>query len=324
MLTTLPSSFVVLPSELERGRGWASIAGGGGGGARGRRESRGDVSTTLIEDDDSENATVAAAASTGAPPGAGMELTAFALRCARTKGTEFAWLDAGAHARVIPDALAFFIQRARFHAAARTLWWRNRSGSSVSGGRVGKGAGSTRYRDRDRGVDRPIARGWPRIFIATHALSSGFARLAPLLTTAAPFLRHGASTPLFAMNAAVGVVTASVRAEYAVGFFASVGGSRLASGRANSGLAFAALFLLTVALVPVFSFFELGALVGSLFVGAGGRGGRRDVGVYGKGYDEAKIPLRAAGAAASDADPGAADVERGERRRVRWTRETRV
>ena len=48
------------------------------------------------------------------------------------------------------------------------------------------------------------------------------------------------------------------------------------------------------------------------------------MGVYGKGYDEAKIPLRAAGAAASDADPGAADVERGERRRVRWTRETRV
>jgi hypothetical protein len=76
--------------------------------------------------------------------------------------------------------------------------------------------------------------------------------------------------------------------------------------------------------------FELGALAGSLFVRAHSGARRREPNNTPARHpknarydDEAKTPLRAAGAAASDRpDAGSADVERGERRRARWTRET--
>ena len=185
------------------------------------------------------------------PPG--MELASFALRCGE-RGALFAWLDAGVHAPVTRGWLALFASRTREYAGRWTL---------------------------ATGADVPLAFG-TQANIFWRTWSDAFAKLAPALCVASPFVQHAPTNEGFAVACGLGLAAALVTFQYAVGFYASAGPKHLAKGAAGYAL-YHLLFVLTLALVPVFSLFELVAMLVAACVAPRFGRGRREGG-EGRGY----------------------------------------
>ena len=196
------------------------------------------------------------------PPG--MELASFALRCGE-RGALFAWLDAGVHAPVTRGWLALFASRTREYAGRWTL---------------------------ATGADVPLAFG-TQANIFWRTWSDAFAKLAPALCVASPFVQHAPTNEGFAVACGLGLAAALVTFQYAVGFYASAGARHLAKGAAGYAL-YHLLFVLTLALVPMFSLFELVAMLASACVAPRFRSGeaaRREE-EEGRGYRRSAGPGR--------------------------------
>ena len=196
------------------------------------------------------------------PPG--MELASFALRCGE-RGALFAWLDAGVHAPVTRGWLALFASRTREYAGRWTL---------------------------ATGADIPLAFG-TQANIFWRTWSDAFAKLAPALCVASPFVQHAPTNEGFVVACGLGLAAALVTFQYAVGFYASAGARHLAKGAAGYAL-YHLLFVLTLALVPVFSLFELVAMLASACVAPRFRSGeaaRREE-EEGRGYRRSAGPGR--------------------------------
>ena len=129
-------------------------------------------------------------------------------------------------------------------------------------------------------------------------VSGAFAKLAPILCFAAPFVRRATGPEALALALGVGVVAAAQTFVYAVGFYVSSGARHLARG-APGYVLYLLLFAATLALVPLFSLFELSAIVASpLFAarrGAEARGKRAPP----RGFSGGGADARSAGSASS-------------------------
>ena len=181
------------------------------------------------------------------PPGT--EMTSFALRCGQL-GVKFSWLDAGVHVPIVPGLFALFRQRVRDHAGNLLLM----------------------------GEDSALE---PRTqtFLAVYCVSNFFAKIAPILTAISPLVIHMPGESAFVLACLVGVTTALVRFVYALGFYVSSGARHLARGPAGYVL-YWILFALTLALTPLFSAFELVAMIASVFAAPTLREGHGGVGGY--------------------------------------------
>ena len=193
----------------------------------------------------------------------------------RRRGALFAWLDAGVHAPVTRGWLALFASRTREYAGRWTL---------------------------ATGADVPLAFG-TQANIFWRTWSDAFAKLAPALCVASPFVQHAPTNEGFAVACGLGLAAALVTFQYAVGFYASAGARHLAKGAAGYAL-YHLLFVLTLALVPVFSLFELVAMLVAACVAPRFRSGeaaRREE-EEGRGYRRSAGPGRAprAGSVHSD------------------------
>ena len=180
------------------------------------------------------------------PPGT--EHTSFALRCSN-RGAQFAWLDAGVHVPVPPGGFAaLFARRAREHASlARLLMEETIAGEEGKSRRSLDGAG----------LD-PAS----QTLLASMCVSGAFATLAPILCFAAPFLKRATGPEATALAVGVGAVAAARVFVYAVGFYVSSGARHLARG-APGYVLYLLLFAATLALVPLFSLFELSTMLAS-------------------------------------------------------------
>ena len=169
----------------------------------------------------------------GTPPGT--EHTAFTLRCLN-RGARFSWLDAGVHVPVTQGSFALFKNRARENASLNQLLVEDSSD--------------------------PVTRISPatQTLLATMCVSSGFAKLAPVCVAIAPFVHHAGTSDAFVLACLVGTVAAAQMFVYAVGFYVSSGARHLARGAPGYVLYFF-LFLLTLLLTPLFSAFELFAIL---------------------------------------------------------------
>ena len=198
------------------------------------------------------------------PPGT--EHTSFALRCSN-RGARFAWLDAGVHVPVAPGGFAaLFARRAREHASlARLLTEESRRrpadepASSKTNDDDDDDDDDARASDATRAVGLDPA---SQTLLAMMCVSGAFATLAPVLCFAAPFVRRTTGPEATALAVGVGVVAAGRVFVYAVGFYVSSGARHLARG-APGYVLYLLLFLATLALVPLFSLLELGAMVAS-------------------------------------------------------------
>ena len=192
------------------------------------------------------------------PPGT--EHTSFALRCSH-RGAQFAWLDAGVHVPVPPGGFAaLFCRRAREHAALARLL-AEESHDSRDSGRDATNARTEKVEEEDEGGSvglSPVS----QTLLATMCVSGAFAKLAPILCLAAPFARRATGPEATALAVGVGVVAAFQTFVYAVGFYVSSGARHLARG-APGYVLYLLLFTATLVLVPLFSLFELGAMVAS-------------------------------------------------------------
>ena len=223
------------------------------------------------------------------PPGT--EHTSFALRCSN-RGAQFAWLDAGVHVPVAPGGFAaLFARRAREHAAlARLLTEESLSPRKETAGR--------KPTDEDDEYGSATLNPASQTLLATMCVSDAFAKLAPILCFAAPFVRRATGPEALALALGVGVVAAAQTFVYAVGFYVSSGARHLARG-APGYVLYLLLFAATLALVPLFSLFELSAIVASpLFAarrGAEARGKRAPP----RGFSGGGADARSAGSASS-------------------------
>ena len=223
------------------------------------------------------------------PPGT--EHTSFALRCSN-RGAQFAWLDAGVHVPVAPGGFAaLFARRAREHAAlARLLTEESLSPRKETAGR--------KPTDEEDEYGSATLNPASQTLLATMCVSDAFAKLAPILCFAAPFVRRATGPEALALALGVGVVAAAQTFVYAVGFYVSSGARHLARG-APGYVLYLLLFAATLALVPLFSLFELSAIVASpLFAarrGAEARGKRAPP----RGFSGGGADARSAGSASS-------------------------
>ena len=223
------------------------------------------------------------------PPGT--EHTSFALRCSN-RGAQFAWLDAGVHVPVAPGGFAaLFARRAREHAAlARLLTEESLSPRKETAGR--------KPTDEEDEYGSATLNPASQTLLATMCVSGAFAKLAPILCFAAPFVRRATGPEALALALGVGVVAAAQTFVYAVGFYVSSGARHLARG-APGYVLYLLLFAATLALVPLFSLFELSAIVASpLFAarrGAEARGKRAPP----RGFSGGGADARSAGSASS-------------------------
>ena len=199
------------------------------------------------------------------------EMTSFALR-AQARGAWFAWLDAGVHVPSTPGLWRLFRLRVADSAANYALW---RQLSSIGTDRVGSDrVGTDQKREGNEGNDGGVTVTQSgnngidvatRFWFATHCVSSAFAKLAPALVVLGAWAKRmpSGSDSLY-LACALGGVAALVHFQYAVGFYASSGARHLARG-APGYVLYWILFAFTLALVPVFSAFELVATVTGLF-----------------------------------------------------------
>jgi hypothetical protein len=182
----------------------------------------------------------------GTPEGA--EHTAFASRCAR-RGARIAWLDAGVHVPVTRGALSLFQTRRRETAALFGLVFAETNA-------VAEDADAEDSRDASEAALSPSS----RTALGMAFASSFFAKLAPVLVVAAPFVRPVASPEALALACLVGATAAAQTFVYAVGFYVSSGARHLAKG-APGYVLYVLLFIATMALVPFFCAFEVLAAV---------------------------------------------------------------
>ena len=227
----VPECFVVVPLELERGLGHVP-----------------------------------------APPRT--EMTSFALR-AQARGARFAWLDAGVHVPVRRSLSALFRLRVADSAANFALWRRLAHGNQDDGLRVmsGTGTGTGTGTEHKRGGNEapggdlePAVDFTTRFRFAALCVSSALAKLAPALVVLGAWAKRrptGGSNDSLYLACALGGVAALVHFQYAVGFYASSSARHLARG-APGHVLYWILFALTLALVPVFSAFEVVATVTGL------------------------------------------------------------
>lgn len=166
------------------------------------------------------------------PPGT--EMTSFALRCSQL-GVQFSWLDAGVHVPIVPGIVALFHNRVRDHAGNLLLM-------------------------REDSALEPRT----QTLLAVFCVSAGFAKIAPILAAISPLVIHMPGQSAFGLACLVGVTAALVHFVYAVGFYMTSGARHLARGPAGYIL-YWILFTLTLALVPLFSAFELAAMIASVF-----------------------------------------------------------
>eukprot|EP00228_Micromonas_bravo_P000829 CAMPEP_0203008822 /NCGR_PEP_ID=MMETSP1401-20130829/8394_1 /ASSEMBLY_ACC=CAM_ASM_000894 /TAXON_ID=38833 /ORGANISM="Micromonas pusilla, Strain CCAC1681" /LENGTH=768 /DNA_ID=CAMNT_0049750487 /DNA_START=26 /DNA_END=2329 /DNA_ORIENTATION=+ len=196
------------------------------------------------------------------PPGT--EHTSFAMRCSH-RGAQFAWLDAGVHVPVAPGGFAaLFRRRAREHAALARLLFEE-SHDSLRDSHDAKNARSKTSSDLEEDNESGGSVGLNPVsqtVLATMCVSGAFAKLAPILCLAAPFARRATGPEATALAVGVGVVAAAQTFVYAVGFYVSSGARHLARG-APGYVLYLLLFAATLVLVPVFSLFELIAMVAS-------------------------------------------------------------
>jgi hypothetical protein len=227
------------------------------------------------------------------PPGT--EHTSFALRCSN-RGAQFAWLDAGVHVPVAPGGFAaLFARRAREHASlARLLVEESLPHVGREGGKETAGRRLTEEDINGSATLNPAS----QTLLATMCVSGAFAKLAPILCFAAPFVRRATGPEALALALGVGVVAAAQTFVYAIGFYVSSGARHLARG-APGYVLYLLLFAATLALVPLFSLFELVATVASpLFAarrGAEARGKRASP----RGFSGGGADARSAGSASS-------------------------
>ena len=200
------------------------------------------------------------------PPGT--EHTSFALRCSN-RGAQFAWLDAGVHVPVAPGGFAaLFARRAREHASLARLLTeesRRRPADEPASSKANDDDDDDDDDDDARASDATRAVGLDpasQTLLAMMCVSGAFATLAPVLCFAAPFVRRTTGPEATALAVGVGVVAAGRVFVYAVGFYVSSGARHLARG-APGYVLYLLLFLATLALVPLFSLLELGAMVAS-------------------------------------------------------------
>jgi len=223
------------------------------------------------------------------PPGT--EHTSFALRCSN-RGAQFAWLDAGVHVPVAPGGFAaLFARRAREHASLARLL------VEESLPHVGREGGKETENEKDENGSATLNPA-SQTLLATMCVSGAFAKLAPILCFAAPFVRRATGPEALALALGVGVVAAAQTFVYAIGFYVSSGARHLARG-APGYVLYLLLFAATLALVPLFSLFELVATVASpLFAarrGAEARGKRASP----RGFSGGGADARSAGSASS-------------------------
>jgi hypothetical protein len=95
-----------------------------------------------------------------------------------------------------------------------------------------------------------------RFQFATLCVSSVLAKTAPVLVVCGAWAKRSAGTDSLYLACALGAVAALVHFQYAVGFYASSGARHLAKG-VPGFILYWILFFCTLALVPVFSAFEL-------------------------------------------------------------------
>ena len=226
------------------------------------------------------------------PPGT--EHTSFALRCSN-RGAQFAWLDAGVHVPVAPGGFAaLFARRAREHAALARLLTEESLSLSPGKETAGRKPKPTDEDEYGSATLNPAS----QTLLATMCVSGAFAKLAPILCFAAPFVRRATGPEALALALGVGVVAAAQTFVYAVGFYVSSGARHLARG-APGYVLYLLLFAATLALVPLFSLFELSAIVASpLFAarrGAEARGKRAPP----PGFSGGGADARSAGSASS-------------------------
>ncbi len=227
------------------------------------------------------------------PPGT--EHTSFALRCSN-RGAQFAWLDAGVHVPVAPGGFAaLFARRAREHASLARLL------VEESLPHVGREGGKEEDEKDENGSAtlNPAS----QTLLATMCVSGAFAKLAPILCFAAPFVRRATGPEALALALGVGVVAAAQTFVYAIGFYVSSGARHLARG-APGYVLYMLLFAATLALVPLFSLFELVATVASPLFAArrGDADSARGKRASPRGFSEklgAEGNLRSAGSASS-------------------------
>ena len=164
----------------------------------------------------------------------GFELTSFALRCSNN-GVKFSWLDAGVHVPIVANIWKLFKVRARDHHSALVL-----------------------MRD-EAALDHAH-----RASLSLACVSAGFSTIAPVLSALSPWFLHRSGVDTFAISCVVGFITACVTFKYAVGFYKSASAIDLARGSPGVIL-YTILFIMTIALTPLFCVFEFIALCTSIF-----------------------------------------------------------
>ena len=222
------------------------------------------------------------------------EMTHFALR-AQGRGAQIAWLDAGVHVTVTPGMFALFRLRVADAANNMSLW--RQLGTPIRHD-VQQRSVSTKGNEDDAGTEDAGTNPQPRVDavtrfqFATLCVSSVLAKTAPVLVVCGAWAKRSAGTDSLYLACALGAVAALVHFQYAVGFYASSGARHLAKG-VPGFILYWILFFCTLALVPVFSAFELLAAATALvwtprgYGISAGRSGTKD---RSRGKTSSKLP----------------------------------